>query len=90
GVEAIEKSPALKAGIKAGDEILAIDGKSTLKMKVDGASKLIRGKAGTPLKLRLGRAWQNAFELKLSSASIQLPMFLCALIRELIHRFRFT
>ncbi|BDI18027.1 hypothetical protein ANSO36C_38290 [Nostoc cf. commune SO-36] len=38
-VEAIENSPALKAGIKAGDEILAIERKPTLKMKVDDASK---------------------------------------------------
>ena len=72
-VEAIENSPALKAGIKAGDQILAIDGKSTLKMKVDDASKLIRGKAGTPIKLRLGRTGQNAFDLKLTRASIEVP-----------------
>lgn len=52
---------------------MAIDGKSTLKMKVDDASKLIRGKAGTPIKLRLGRTGQNAFELKLTRASIEVP-----------------
>lgn len=72
-VEAIENSPALKAGIKAGDEILAIDGKPTIKMKVDDASKLIRGKAGTPIKLRLGRMRQNAFDVKLTRASIEVP-----------------
>ncbi|MEH1839980.1 MAG: carboxyl-terminal processing protease CtpB [Nostoc sp.] len=72
-VEAIENSPALKAGIKAGDEILAIDGKPTLKMKVDDASKLIRGKAGTPIKLKLARTGQNPFELKLTRASIEVP-----------------
>jgi carboxyl-terminal processing protease len=72
-VEAIENSPALKAGIKAGDEILGIDGKPTLKMKVDDASKLIRGKAGTPIKLKLGRKGQNAFDLKLTRANIEVP-----------------
>jgi carboxyl-terminal processing protease len=72
-VEAIENSPALKAGLKAGDEILAIDGKPTLKMKVDDASKLIRGKAGTPIKLRLGRKGQNAFDVKLTRANIEVP-----------------
>jgi carboxyl-terminal processing protease len=72
-VEAIENSPALKAGIKAGDEILAIDGKSTLQMKVDDASKLIRGSAGTPVTLRLGRTGQNEFDLKLTRATIEVP-----------------
>jgi carboxyl-terminal processing protease len=72
-VEAIENSPALRAGIKAGDEILAINGKPTQQMKVDDASKMIRGKAGTVLTLRLGRAGQSAFDLKLTRATIEVP-----------------
>jgi len=72
-VEAIENSPASKAGIKAGDQILAIDGKPTLEMKVDDASKLIRGKAGTPITLRLGRTGQSTFDLKLTRATIEVP-----------------
>ncbi|MBD2164036.1 S41 family peptidase [Calothrix membranacea FACHB-236] len=72
-VEAIENSPALRAGIKAGDEILAINGKPTQQMKVDDASKLIRGKAGTVLTLRMGRTGQSAFDLKLTRATIEVP-----------------
>lgn len=72
-VEAIENSPALKAGIKAGDQIVAIDGKPTLKMSVDDASKLIRGKAGTGVTLRLGRNGKNDFDLKLTRATIEVP-----------------
>ncbi|MEA5551122.1 S41 family peptidase [Anabaena cylindrica UHCC 0172] len=72
-VEAIENSPALRAGIKSGDEILAIDGKPTLKMKVDDASNLIRGKAGTAITLRLGRTGKNEFDLKLTRATIEVP-----------------
>jgi carboxyl-terminal processing protease len=72
-VEAIENSPAVKAGVKSGDEILAINGKSTLKMKVDEASNLIRGKAGTGITLRLGRPGKNQFDLKLTRATIELP-----------------
>lgn len=72
-VEAIENSPALKAGIQAGDEILAINGKPTQQMKVDDASKLIRGKAGTVITLRLGRTGQSAFDLKLTRATIEVP-----------------
>ena len=71
-LEAIENSPALKAGIKAGDEILAIDGKPTQQMKVDDASKLIRGKEGTAITLRLGRSGNN-IDLKLTRAKIEVP-----------------
>lgn len=72
-VEAIKNSPAFKAGIKAGDQILAIDGKATEGLKVEDASKLIRGKAGTPITLRIGRQGQSYFDLNLTRANIELP-----------------
>jgi carboxyl-terminal processing protease len=53
-VEPIENSPALKAGLQAGDQILAIDGKQTKGMTVEDASNLIRGDVGTKVSLRLG------------------------------------
>ncbi len=71
-VEAIENSPALKAGVKAGDQILAIDGKPTQGLKVEDASKLIRGKAGSAIALRLRRG-QSDFDLKLTRATIEVP-----------------
>ena len=72
-VEAIENSPALKAGIKAGDEILAIDGKPTQKLNVQDASKLIRGKAGTLINLRIGRQGTSNFDVKLTRSQIEVP-----------------
>lgn len=71
-VEAIENSPAFKAGIKAGDKILAIDGKPTQAIDVQDASKMIRGKAGTNVTLKIGRQQSN-FDLKLTRANIELP-----------------
>ncbi|NJR17375.1 MAG: S41 family peptidase [Calothrix sp. CSU_2_0] len=81
-VEAIENSPALKAGVKAGDQILAIDGKATQSMKVDDASKLIRGKAGSLITLRLGRTGIREFDLKLTRATIEVPTVRYALRQE--------
>lgn len=48
-------SPAERAGLKAGDKILAIDSKDTRGMALDAAVKLIRGKRGTKVKLTITR-----------------------------------
>ncbi len=81
-VEALENSPAIKAGIKAGDQIVAIDGKLTSQMKIEDASKLIRGKAGTMVTLRLERDGRSAFDLKLTRATIEVPTVRYALKQE--------
>ena len=51
----LEDTPAEKAGLKADDEILEIDGKSTKGITVDQAADLIRGKEGTSVKLLIKR-----------------------------------
>jgi carboxyl-terminal processing protease len=81
-VETIQNSPAVKAGVKAGDEILAIDGKATHDMDVQAASRLIRGKAGTLVTLRIGRQGKSAVNMRLTRAKIELPTVTYTLKRE--------
>jgi carboxyl-terminal processing protease len=54
-VSAIDDTPAFKVGIKSGDYIIRIDGKSTYSMKIDEIVKKIRGKVNTPVRLTIYR-----------------------------------
>ncbi|MBW4649357.1 MAG: S41 family peptidase [Kastovskya adunca ATA6-11-RM4] len=72
-VEPLPDSPAFAAGIKAGDEILEIDGKLTKGMTVEEASSLIRGEPGLPIKLKISRTASSPFEVSLTRANIELP-----------------
>jgi carboxyl-terminal processing protease len=69
--EAIENSPASKAGIKAGDIIVAIDGKSTKNMNLEDAIGLIRGEIGKSITLKIARGSTNPFDIALTRAQIE-------------------
>jgi carboxyl-terminal processing protease len=59
----IPDTPAAKAGLLAGDVIMAIDGKDTVGLTVYEAVKLIRGPKGTPVKLLISRqGWKESKE----------------------------
>ncbi|MDR7898134.1 S41 family peptidase [Thermosynechococcus sp. JY1334] len=72
-LEPLENSPATKAGIRAGDRLLAIDGHSTRRMSIEEASRRIRGRVGTPIELQLFRPNRGTFRLTLTRALIELP-----------------
>ncbi len=54
-ISPIEGTPAYRRGLRAGDIIWSIDGHDTHEMKTSDASKLMRGKAGTSVKLTIKR-----------------------------------
>lgn len=72
-MEVIGNSPALRAGLRAGDRILAIDGKSTQGLELRDASQLIRGRVGTPIRLQVARNGQDVVNLQLVRAAIEVP-----------------
>jgi carboxyl-terminal processing protease len=72
-VEPIANSPADKGGIKAGDKILAIDGKPTSLMSLEQASAEIKGEVGTQINLKVSRLGQKAFDITLVREQIELP-----------------
>jgi carboxyl-terminal processing protease len=60
----IEGSPAFRAGIKSGDQIIAVDGEDVVGQPLDKVVKKMRGAAGTKVKITVhresGRGTQKA------------------------------
>ena len=54
-VSPIEDTPAYKAGVKAGDQIIKIDGKTTKDISMMEAVKKLRGKKGTKVTITITR-----------------------------------
>jgi carboxyl-terminal processing protease len=69
--EVVEKSPAAIAGLRSGDRVLAINGRSTVKMSPSEASKIIRGESSSALKLRISRVGKGTFDVSLKRTQIE-------------------
>jgi len=70
----IADSPAAKAGIRAGDKILEIDGRSTSGMSIAEAVFNTRGPKGTPVRLLiLHQDETEPVEIEIIRAEIELP-----------------
>lgn len=69
-----ENMPAFKAGIKAGDAIVSIDGKKTEGLSVDSVSDMLRGEPGTKLTVIVERpGTKGNMTFILERESIALP-----------------
>jgi len=68
----IEDTPGERAGLKAEDEILEINGKSTKGITVDSAAEQIRGPEGTEVTLLVKRGKEPAKTYKITRAKIEI------------------
>lgn len=71
-VSPIKKTPAEKAGLKGGDIILKIDGKSTKDLSLQDAVRLIKGPEGTPVTLVIRRNGQD-LSISIVRARVEVP-----------------
>ncbi len=72
-ISPIDDTPAQKAGLKTGDIIIKVEDKSTEGMNLDQVSSLIRGPAGTKVRLTIQREGEkNPVEITVTRAVIRL------------------
>lgn len=68
-----EGYPAMKAGIWAGDEILEVDGRKIAGMETDEVSKLLKGQAGSVVKVITQRQGMEPVTHSLTREEIKIP-----------------
>ncbi|EED29997.1 S41 family peptidase [Borreliella garinii] len=71
-VTPFEGGPAYKAGIKSGDCITAVDGKSVSSMEVDQVVDRLKGKEGTKVKVSILRGKDLTLDFELTREKIEI------------------
>ena len=90
-ISPIDDTPAMKAGIKAGDLIIKIDGKIIQSIGVDKAIGLMRGEPGSKIVLTIVRdTKKSAFEVSLERALISVTSVTSRLLEPSIAYLRIS
>lgn len=66
-------TPAEKAGLQPGDTIATIDGQSTKGFTTEAASKMLRGRAGTPVHLGIVRGTAQPNDVAITRSELEPP-----------------
>lgn len=83
-VSPIEGTPAYRAGINAGDFIIAIEDESTADMTMDEVLERLRGEPGTKVEITIRRKPSITFKVVITRAIIEVPTIREGTINETI------
>lgn len=73
-LQVYENSPALKAGLKAGDRILEVDGQDARNRSTEDLNNIMQGVPGTLIRLRIQRPGENrSFPIELTREEVDIP-----------------
>jgi len=81
-VSPIEDTPAYKAGISAGDLIIAVEGASVVDSTIDEVVNVLRGEPDTAVAVTIQRGKRLIFDVTIIRALIEVPTVKQALIPE--------
>lgn len=80
-IKAFKGTPAETGGLRPGDQIVGVDDQSVIGMALDAVKNLVRGEAGTKVKLTVVRPGATEpLELTMTRATIQTPTVFSKLI----------
>lgn len=72
-VSPIEDTPAYKAGVSAGDIIIAIEGEPVVDLNIDEVVKILRGEPGSGVTITILRGKQLEFDVQIVRGIIEVP-----------------
>ncbi|MEM6597356.1 MAG: S41 family peptidase [Cyanobacteria bacterium P01_C01_bin.69] len=81
-ISTLDGSPAARAGIVPGDEILIIDGRSAHNLSIENATQIIRGDSGSQLSLTVRRQDGSEETLILTREVVSVPTVTFEMQRE--------
>ncbi|WP_109832879.1 S41 family peptidase [Reichenbachiella versicolor] len=68
-----KESPAMKAGMKIGDEIVAIDEQSVVTLSDEEAGNLLKGQSGSKVKIQVLRQGKEKYDFEIERQKISIP-----------------
>ncbi len=73
-IEPYAGSPVLEAGLKAGDQIIGIEGRSTKGKSREEVTQIYRGVPGTKINMEIHRPFENiSFDIELTRSQVNIP-----------------
>jgi carboxyl-terminal processing protease len=79
-VSPIDGTPAYRAGVNAGDLIVAVDGESVVEKTMDEVLAVLRGDPGTPVTMTIVRGKNLRFDVRVIRDMIEVPTVRMAMI----------
>lgn len=73
-IKPLHGSPAERAGLRAGDKIVAVNGQSVVGMLLDEVVLQVRGDPGTSVRLTIERGVQAPFDVNVTRAALSMPL----------------